>query len=115
MRIQQLRQPVDIVRSEDNIHKSIAFFDFLYDLRLLHHAAAQRHNHLRILFFKCFLISQTAVNLLVCIITDRTGIVQYKIRCLFLNDLISDLLQNSPQLFRVSCIHLAAEIYYGSR
>ena len=54
-----------------------------------------------------------SIYLLIGIFTHRTGIVDYEI-CLILFFLfhISNLLQNSGQLLRIPCVHLAAKCCY---
>ena len=65
---------------------------------------------MRVFLFHTVELSQMSIYLLIGILTHRAGIVDHKI-CLILFFLfhISDLLQNSGQFLRISCVHLTAK------
>ena len=56
-----------------------------------------------------FKAPSSSVNSLICILTDRTGIVDHKICMFVFCHYITDLLQNTDQLFTVPRIHLTAK------
>ena len=50
----QLRQLIQIKSTKYNIHEAEALFDILNDISLLHHTAADSHQHIRTLLFLFF-------------------------------------------------------------
>ena len=90
--VHQLRQLKHIVGAEDQIHKGIALFDPLHLVGLLHHAAAQAHNGPRMALLPAPGLSQVAVDLQVCILPHRAGVVEDQVRLLILPHLIADAL-----------------------
>ncbi len=109
---QKLRKLVDIVGSENQIHKAIAFFDFFNHGKLLHHTAAKSHLHVMVFLFQAVDVAQAAINSLVGIVPYGTGIVNNKIRVFVLRRQITDAFKNPGQLFRIPGIHLTPESYH---
>ena len=95
--------------SKDDIYVAVACFDLIHDRLLLHHAAAEHRQHLRVLFLVTLELSQVTVHLEICILTHGTGIVKHKICFLLICLLVADHLQNAKNLLGISRIHLAAE------
>ena len=95
--------------SEDQIYLTVALFNLLHHLLLLHHAAAERNHHLRALPLIRPQLTQTAIYPKVGIFPYRTGIIKNKVGILGAFLPVPHLLQYAHQLFRVPCIHLAAE------
>ena len=78
----QFRQLEDIVGSENQIHITVAFPDFLHYFLFLHHAAAQGYHHVRMRLLIGPQLSQAAVNPKIGIFPHRTCIIEHKIRFL---------------------------------
>ena len=97
------------MRSENQVHKRITFANLLNHRRLLHHTAAERDLHPGIFLLVSVQLAESAVYLLVCIVTDRAGIEDHKISLFAVDDRKACLLQNTDQFFGVSGIHLTAE------
>ena len=95
--------------AENQIHEPITLLQLLHHRRFLHHAAAQGDFHMGIFFLNGIQKSQPPVYLLVCIIPDRAGIVENKLRMLIFCHLISNFLQNTDKLLTVPGIHLTPE------
>ena len=101
---------INIMRAKDDIHEPVALLQLFHDLRFLHHTAAQRDHHVRILLFDPPELSQTSVDSLICIFTHCTCVIDDKIRFLLFRLLrVSDSLEDTGKLFRISGIHLASE------
>ena len=73
--IEQLRQLKDIVRAEDQIHEAIALSDLLHYSLLLHHAAAERDNHPRMLLLQAVQVAQAAIDTQIRVLANRAGII----------------------------------------
>ena len=101
--------------AENQIHEPITLLQLLHHRQFLHHAAAQGDFHMGIFFLNGIQKSQPPVYLLVCIIPDRAGIVENKLRMLIFCHLISNFLQNTDKLLTVPGIHLTPEGMYTGR
>ena len=107
---QKFREFENIMGSEDQIHEPVTLLQFFYHMGFLHHTAAERDHHMRFLLFHAAKISQAAIDTLVGILTDRTGIVNNKVCFVFFICLdITDRFQNTIQFFRVAGIHLTTK------
>ena len=106
----KLRKFIKIVRPEHQIDKAVLLPQPFYHVRLLHHAAAQRDHHARMLFLIMPELSKPAVYLVVRVLAHRTRIVEDKIRLLALRGHIPYRIQYAAQLFGVAGIHLTAHI-----
>ena len=100
---------MQIVGAEYQPHVPVIRTDALHHILLLHHAAAQRDDHARILSALRRQRSQASVYPDIGIFPDGAGIVENKVRVLGLTLLITGKLQDTPELLRVSLIHLASE------
>ena len=60
--------------SENQIHERIILSDLLHHMLFLHHASEEDDLHLRVCSFDAFQMTQMSVDLLVCILTHRTGV-----------------------------------------
>ena len=70
---------------------------------------------MRFILFISFESSQSAVNTLIGVITDRTGIIEDQISFLLgICFLVSCRDQDTKEFFGIPCIHLAAESYNTS-
>ena len=105
----QLRNLIDIVRTENQIHEAVAFLQLRHDVILLHHAAAQADHHVRIFLLIGVKLSKSAVYSGVCIFTHGTGIVENKVGILCFNLSVPDFFQDTAKLFGIPRIHLASE------
>ena len=95
--LNQLCQFKDIVCTENNIHMTVRFTNLVNNKGLLHHAAAQCDQHIRMALLSTLHLSQAAVNTKIGIFTYRTGIVNDKIRILRICFCITDAFQNARQ------------------
>ena len=102
------------MRAEDQIHEAIALSDLLHYSLLLHHAAAERDNHPRMLLLQAVQVAQAAIDTQIRVLANRAGIIKDEIRILVRAFLKTNLLQDSNQLLGISGIHLAAERRHAS-
>ena len=96
---QKFCQLVDIVGSENHIHKAVRLLDFFNHLIFLHHAAAKADEHAGIFLFQAVQIAQTAIYPLICIFADCTGIIEDQIGLLRICLYKARLQKNPLQLF----------------
>ena len=98
------------MRSEDQVDKGIALFDLLHNMLFLHHAAAETDDHISLFLLDAVQMTETAVDVLVCIFTDCTGVVNDKVRLvLIVRILKAGCGENSPDLFGIAGVHLTPE------
>lgn len=79
--LKQSRELVDVVSAEDDVDPWVFRFDSVYDVLLLHHAAAYAHNKIRVSFFSVFQLTQSSEKSFVCIVTNAAG-VDYRYACI---------------------------------
>ena len=115
LRIEKLRQFVNIVRAENEVDKRITFLYPLHFVRLLHHAAAERYLHTRIRFLMIFQIPQPPINFQVSIFPYGTRIVHNKIGYRPVDFRITDIFQYRRHLLRVLSIHLTSQRLHRHR
>ena len=75
----------------------------------LDHTATDCNLHTRILFLISMKDTESAVDTIICILTNGTGIVDDKITIFGFRWNISDLFKDATKFLRISCIHLATE------
>ena len=81
--LQQLRKMFDVVRPEDDIDLRIFFFNLFDNGRLLHHAAADRQNEIRVFLFDVFKIADIAEKAFVRVFPDTAGVHHHNASGLF--------------------------------
>ena len=107
-----LRKAEQVMRSENKIHIRVALFNLFYRALFLRHTAADGNLHIGTVLFKVCGAAQTPEEVLIGIVTDRTGVVDDKIRRFRLNLLESGIPENAGKLLRIPGIHLTAEVLH---
>ena len=72
--VQKLRHTVECVRAENQVYLRVHAADFLGDMLLLHHTAAQDNHHMRAAFLYMLQNAYPAENLVLGILAHRAGV-----------------------------------------
>ena len=97
------------MRTKNKVYKWIGLPDLLHNMWLLHHTAKKHDLHIRVLVLQAVKMSESSINLKVCILTYRTGIVDHHIGILAILSVISDLVHDPGHNLRLFLVHLASE------
>ena len=95
--------------SENEIDKGIAFSDLFNYSFLLHHTAAEGNYQIRVGLFQSLDRTDIAVDTILCVFTDGTGVVKDKV-CLFdiVRKAVAESRKDSLDAFSVRNIALTA-------
>ena len=107
-RVEELRKFPDIMGAENQIHKMILLLDAEHFILLLHHAAADTDQHVRIQLFKMLHNAEMPVELLVRVFAHRAGVKEEDVRVLGRDFLTADFREYTGEFLRIARIHLAA-------
>ena len=107
-RIEQFRKLPDVMCSEDKIHEVILLLNPQHFILLLHHAAADADQHVRIQLFKVLHNAEMPVELFIRVLAHRAGIKEEDVRVLGRNLLTADFREYAGEFLRIARIHLTA-------
>ena len=68
------------MRTKHQIYERIAFVNPLTHMRLLHHAAAQRHDQIGVVLLVIFKLADIAEHAVLGVLTHGTGVVKHQVR-----------------------------------
>src|SRR5665647_2774558 len=74
---EQFSKLMNRVRSKDQIHLTVTFFDLFRHLRLLYHTPADRDQQLRVAFFQSFQTAQLTEHPILGALSHTAGTVSY--------------------------------------